>query len=122
MAEEMKKTSGSSSAPQGSKGDVEKNKGMAIVAYLIFFVPLLTESKNSPFAKYHVKQGLINLIVYVVLSFVGAIIPFLGWFIILPLSGLIYVIFLIIGIINASNGQMKPLPLIGKWGEQWFKF
>ena len=27
----------------------------------------------------------------------------------------------IIGLINSAKGATKPLPLIGKWGEEWFK-
>lgn len=33
----------------------EKNIGMAVVAYILFFIPLLTDAKNDPFVKYHVK-------------------------------------------------------------------
>jgi len=35
----------------------QKNTAMGIIAYIVFFVPLLTSSKNDPFVKYHVKQG-----------------------------------------------------------------
>jgi len=27
----------------------------------------------------------------------------------------------IMGLMNATKGEMKPIPLIGKWGEDWFK-
>ncbi len=40
----------------------EKNTAMAAVAYLIFFLPLLTDAKNDQFVKYHVKQGLVFFI------------------------------------------------------------
>ena len=40
----------------------EKNAGMAIVAYLLFFIPLLTEARKDPFVRYHVKQGLVLFI------------------------------------------------------------
>ncbi|HOE15288.1 MAG TPA: hypothetical protein PLH82_01145 [Candidatus Paceibacterota bacterium] len=40
----------------------EKNTGMAILAYILFFIPLLTDSKKDPFVKYHVKQGLVLFI------------------------------------------------------------
>ncbi|GAF91940.1 unnamed protein product, partial [marine sediment metagenome] len=45
----------------------EKNTGMAIVAYILFFIPLLTDAKNDPFVKYHVKQGLSLFLVAVVI-------------------------------------------------------
>ncbi|OGZ35867.1 MAG: hypothetical protein A2V60_01040 [Candidatus Portnoybacteria bacterium RIFCSPHIGHO2_01_FULL_39_19] len=97
----------------------KKNTGMAIVAYIIFFIPLLTDAKNDPFVKYHVKQGLILFIGYVIEMFVGTI-PFFGW-IITPLLGVILFILFIIGIMNAINGKEKPLPVIGRFAEN-FKF
>ena len=97
----------------------KKNTGMAIVAYIIFFIPLLTDAKNDPFVKYHVKQGLILFIGYVIEMFVGTI-PFFGW-IITPLLGVILFILFIIGIMNEINGKEKPLPVIGRFAEN-FKF
>jgi uncharacterized membrane protein len=96
--------------------DAEKNKAMAIVGYIIpilFFVPLVTDAKNSPFAKFHANQQLNLLLAAVVINIVGGIIPFIGWFIILPLGMIFLIVVAIMGIISASKGEMKPLPLIG---------
>jgi len=96
--------------------DVEKNKPMAIVGYLIpilFFVPLLSDAKNSPFAKFHANQQLVLLISWIVVNIVGSIIPVLGWFIILPLGTIFLLIIMIMGIISAAQGKAKKLPLIG---------
>jgi len=101
-----------------SKGS-QKNTGMAIVAYLIFFVPLLTEAKNDPFVKFHVKQGLVLFISYIVDMFIG-LVPILGW-IIAPILFLVLIVLLIIGIINAAGGKEKELPLIGGLAKN-FKF
>lgn len=101
-------------APQSNKEDVEKNKVMAIIAYIIFFIPLLA-ARDSKFAMYHANQGLNLFLLAVAVSIVGTIIPFLGWFLILPFGHLAVLIFVIMGIINASKGEMKPLPLIGKF-------
>jgi uncharacterized membrane protein len=49
----------------------------------------------------------------IAVNVVGGIIPFIGWFIILPLGNLAVVIFAVLGIINAAKGETKPLPLIG---------
>ncbi len=97
----------------------KKNIGMAVVAYIIFFIPLLTDAKNDPFVKFHVKQSLVLFIGYIIEMFVGAI-PFLGW-IIAPLLGIFLLIMFIIGIMNALKGEQKPLPIIGKFAES-FKF
>lgn len=91
--------------------DVEKNKGMAIVAYIIFFIPLLA-AKDSPFAMYHANQGLTLFLAAVAVNIVFTIIPIIGW-ILLPFANLAVVVLAIIGIVNAANGTTKPLPLIG---------
>ena len=39
-----------------SSKDIEKNKIMAVLAYIIFLIPLLA-AKDSPFAKFHTNQG-----------------------------------------------------------------
>ncbi|MDD5146853.1 MAG: DUF4870 domain-containing protein, partial [Candidatus Pacebacteria bacterium] len=85
----------------------------------IFFIPLLTDAKNDPFVKYHVKQGLVLFIGWVIEMFVG-VIPFLGW-VIAPLLGIFLLVLFIVGIVNAINGQEKPLPVVGGFAEN-FKF
>lgn len=96
--------------------DVEKNKAMAIIGYIIpilFFIPLVTEAKNSPFAKFHANQQLNLLIAAVVVNVVGGIIPFIGWFLLLPIGSIIILVLAIMGLINAIGGKMKKLPIIG---------
>lgn len=96
--------------------DAEKNKLMAIVGYIIpilFFIPLVSDAKNSPFAKFHANQQLNLLLAAIAVNIVGGIIPILGWFIILPLGSLAIIIFAIMGIIHGAKGEMKKLPLIG---------
>lgn len=102
-------------APKGDASDVEQNKVMAIVGYIIpilFFVPMLSE-KKSPFGMYHANQQLSLLIAAIIVQIVGTVIPILGWFIILPLGMIAVVVFAILGVINAAKGEMKPLPMIG---------
>lgn len=102
-------------APRPEKADpsdVEKNKGMAILAYIIFFIPILA-AKDSKFAMYHANQGLILFLAWVAVSIVGTVVPFIGWFIIWPLGSLFLIVVWVMGLINASKGEMKPLPLIG---------
>lgn len=94
------------------KNDIEKNKGVAALAYLIFFIPLLV-AKESKFAKFHANQGLNLLLLSLAVNVVGGMIPIIGWFIILPLGGVLTLVLFIMGIINAINGETKKLPLIG---------
>ena len=96
----------------------KKNIGMAVVAYILFFVPLLTDSKNDSFVKYHVKQGLVLFIASFIVMIVSRM-PVIGWFS-WVLNILVLALF-VMGIINAINGNEKPLPLIGQFAEN-FKF
>jgi uncharacterized membrane protein len=90
----------------------EKNIGMAIVAYFLFFVPLLAGDKTQ-FVRYHVNQALVLVLFAIAVNVIGTLVPFIGWFIILPIGGIMAFVLWLMGIINASKGEMKPLPLIG---------
>jgi uncharacterized membrane protein len=96
--------------------DVEKNKLMAIVGYIVpilFFIPLVTEGKDSPFAKFHANQQLVLLIVAIAVNVAGTMIPVIGWFLILPIGVIVVLVLAVMGILNASRGEMKRLPVIG---------
>jgi uncharacterized membrane protein len=104
--------------PAGGGGGGGKNIGMAVLCYfgILVLIPLLTEAKNDPFVKFHIKQGLVLLIAYVVSGFVWAI-PFIGWVVDSIVWIFLFVCF-VMGIINASSGKEAPLPLIGQLGEK----
>lgn len=97
---------------QADPADVEQNKIMGILAYIIFFIPLLA-ARESKFAMYHANQGLVLFLAGIAVSILGSIIPILGWFVILPLGMLAITVLAILGIVNAAKGQIKPLPIIG---------
>jgi uncharacterized membrane protein len=94
--------------------DVEQNKGMAALAYILFFVPLLA-APDSQFARYHANQGLILLIVAIIVNVVGGMVPVIGWFLILPVGSIFVLVLWIMGILNAVNGKEAPLPIIGNF-------
>lgn len=102
-----------------------KNTSMAALAYIIFFVPLLTDAKDDPFVKFHVKQGLLLWIIGIALWFLNVIIlyriPFIGWLISFVLGIGLFVLWLL-GLMNALNGKQEPVPVIGQFAEQYFKF
>jgi uncharacterized membrane protein len=93
--------------------DVSKNKTIAILSYLIFFLPLLSAHK-SPFAMFHANQGLMILIISVAASILTTAIPFIGGIAGMILSIGAFILW-IMGIISAANGEMKPLPVIGEY-------
>jgi len=92
-----------------------KNIGMAIVAYILFFIPLLTEQKNDSFVRYHVRQGFALFITECVVFLAGQVVfsAWLSWLLNLAVFALF-----IIGVINAAGGKEKPLPLIGRLAEK----
>ena len=46
-----------------------KNTMMAVIAYILFFVPLLTgDAKKDSFVKYHTKQGLVLFLLAVLIN------------------------------------------------------
>lgn len=94
--------------------DIEDNKILAIIGYigLLCLVPLLLK-KESPYAQYHGKQGLVLLIVWVVVNMV-AIVPILGWLVMI-FGNILCVILMLVGILHAANGEMKELPVIGEY-------
>ena len=96
----------------------QKNIGMAIVAYIIFFIPLLTDAKKDPFVKYHVKQGIVLFIASVLVGIISYILPWQLSIISQLLEVCVFVL-MVIGIVNASKGEQKPLPVIGKFGDQF---
>jgi uncharacterized membrane protein len=98
--------------PVAGANDVEQNKIYAVLAYIgiLFIIPLLA-AKDSPFAKFHANQGCVLFIASVILGVV-AVIPVLGWLAAF-VGGIGTLVLAIMGIINAINGKMEKLPLIG---------
>ena len=103
--------------------DVNNNKVFGILSYIgiLFLIPLFA-AKDSQYARFHVNQGLVLFLAEIVLNLAAGIISFiLGiTIILLPLayltelaSGLICIVWLVIGIINACSGEPKKLPVIG---------
>jgi uncharacterized membrane protein len=123
-------------AAQTDANDAQNNKGMAILAYIIFFIPLLTGAhKTSPFVKFHTNQGTVLFlfclawgVLYGILTAVLTALLFNpatwyggGWGVlgivttILGLLWLVPAILCILGIVNAATGKLKALPIIGKF-------
>ena len=109
-------------AQQTPGDDISEHKLYAILGYILpflFFLPLLQESsKHNAFARFHANQQLILLIgwaaLYVVGNMLVMILYMMGVFL-LPLLNLAFLVLAILGIIHAAQGQMKELPVIGKF-------
>ena len=97
----------------GAKPPVSQNTVMAILSYI---GPLVIVSymlaKDEPFVKFHVKQGLLLFIGWVVLWILSGMF-FWNFFFIVQLLNLALLIYAIIGIVNAASGKESELPFIG---------
>lgn len=105
---------------QFDPNDIEANKAMGILSYLswLVIIPLIAAPK-SPFARYHANQGLVLAIFStVVCVLLGALtwIPVVGVVIgiVLGLAGVLFLVLMVLGIVNAANGKAKELPILGK--------
>ena len=103
------------------KKDIEENKAMACLAYIMAPVPYFVETK-SKWVRYHSIQGMNLFIIEVLLCLAVAIInslilwPF--WILKVILKFSLYsfmVIYAVIGIINVCNEEAKELPIINKF-------
>ncbi|HMM31154.1 MAG TPA: hypothetical protein PKB13_05165 [Clostridia bacterium] len=93
--------------------DIEKNKTMAGLSYLLFFLPLVA-CPESKYAKFHANQGLILLITSVAGIVILSLIPIIGW-VLAPIFSIAVLVLGILGLINGFGGKAKRLPVIGKF-------
>jgi len=105
MAEKTKKTS--------KDADVEANKNIAALSYvwILCLVPLLGR-RDSEYAQFHAKQGLVLFIIELIASL-------FIWF---PLFGQLLMLALIVvsvvGIVKTLNGEWWEIPFIHEWSKR----
>jgi len=114
--------------------DAEQNKLMGVLSYfgILWLIPFFTK-KDSPFAMYHVKQGVNLTLLWVAYAIASPILRLIKvtkteslwgipyevkvtpWFItlLLTLVSIGIGVLAILGIINAVKGKKEPLPLVG---------
>ena len=101
--------------------DVDDHKLFAIIGYILpflFFVPMVQDtSKNNTFARFHANQQLTLLVVCVGLYILAQVIFSVSYMlmIFIPLLNIGILVLAIMGIIHAAQGEMKELPLVGKF-------
>ncbi len=97
----------------------DNTKLYSILAYIgpLFLVGLLTDKEN-PHVKFHVNQGLVLFVAWIVVLVAWGLLTVLPLGSLIPglvrwLGGLAYLVLAILGILNANNGVQKELPFIG---------
>ncbi len=87
------------------QADIRTNKDVAAFSYVwIMSVVIYIARKDSPFIRYHSKQG----IVLFLLSIPVSLIPHIGSYLIFLLAAA-----MLLGFLNAANGQTRDVPLVG---------
>ena len=93
--------------------DIEANKTIAALSYvwILCLVPLLGK-RDSKFAQFHAKQGLVLFIIEIIAGLIF-------WF---PLFGqllmLAIAVVAVMGIIKALNGEWWEIPYIYEWSKK----
>lgn len=86
--------------------DIRENKDVAAFSYVwIMSVVIYAARKESPFIRFHAKQG----IVLFLLSILIAIIPVVGKYLML-----LVVAGMLMGFIHAAQGHRQDVPFVGK--------
>lgn len=100
--------------------DLEKNRTMAALGYIVFFIPLI-KCRESKVGRYCANQGLILLVLMVLVSIlfnIFAIIPFIGWLFTL-VGGLVSFALFCVGVLcfaqMMTNDRVIELPYVGSF-------
>jgi len=102
-----------------------EDKTTAIVSYLTligFIVAIIIHSsKKTRIGSFHLRQSLglmLTAIAMMVVGFIFAFIPFIGWLVGMAVwIGLL--VLWVMGLIAALNGEFKPVPVLGEHYQKW---
>ena len=100
--------------------EVEEGKAFAFLGIflaIIGFIIVLLAKKENKYAMFYAKQGLVLTIAYVIIMVI-MMVPIIGW-IVGPLGWILLFILWIIGLVYSLSGEMKPLPIIGKYAKHF---
>jgi uncharacterized membrane protein len=110
------------STPSAPPAASTEDRTVAILAYVtwvgLVIAIVMHSSKKTQVGAFHLRQSLGLWIAGTVIC-VGLAITVVGA-VLIPFVGLGLFIFAIMGLINAINGQMKPVPLVGAMFQKWF--
>ena len=104
--------------------DKSQNKTlMGVLAYIgiLVLIPFFVEKKDA-FVKFHVKQGLVLLIIEIALYIIYRMFFWSFFtFTLMPLLNLAVLVLAIIGIVNVTQKKEKELPFVGQFSK-YFTF
>lgn len=94
-----------------------ERRGMAALGYVgaLCLIPLIF-ARDSQFAQYHAKQGLVLAIIGFILNFAASLlwrVPFGGLLVIV--MGIVLLVVSIKGILKALNGEKYEIPVVSEY-------
>ena len=97
-------------------------KTKAIVAHITLIgwviALVVNSSKKDEYASYYIRQMLGVMILGIALSLVTMVLYFVPLIEFVPY---IVIIAWIVSLIYSTSGEMKPLPVVGEYFQNWFK-
>jgi uncharacterized membrane protein len=95
---------------------------LAYVTIIPAIVFLIVEPYNrNSYIRFHSWQSIFLGIAAFVVDTICSFIPILGWFVLLPLCMIGFLVLWIMAIMKALKGERFKLPIIGKFAEQQAK-
>lgn len=99
--------------------EISEGKVFGIAIYLLGVLGIiiaLLGSRDNKFVAFHIRNWLKIEICSVLGVIIGAVIPFLGWFVVLPVVAIIVFVLTIIAFFNVCNGKAIDAPIIRAFG------
>jgi uncharacterized membrane protein len=116
-----------STGSQPSQQEIDSGKTMAILSYLpiqpvgLIVSIVCVAQKNNAYSLFHAKQALTLYICQIIASLCCLPLCFICiGFPLIVAVGVTTLVLCIMGMINASSGQLKPLPLISGFVDKFF--
>lgn len=93
---------------------------LTFIGWIISIIMYNDSQKGNTLVRFHLRQTL-GIYLMGVASSILMIIPIIGWIASFVLSISAFV-FWIMGLINAAQGEEKPVPVLGTYFQEWFTF
>lgn len=105
---------------QFNEAPQNEDKTVAILSYITligWIIALVMHNGNkTKLGAYHLRQTLGIFVIgicFMVVNMVLAFIPVIGWLLSMGI-GVTILVFWILGLVAAANGEMKPIPIVGE--------
>lgn len=94
----------------------DNSKLVAILSYITIIgwviAMLLHFKQKSDLGGFHLRQVLVIYLFGIIVNFI----PVIGW-----IFSIVIFVFWVMGLVSAIQGTKNLTPIIGEWGQNWFK-